>query len=104
MGNEEMKEIFRDFDALAVRERMDAFVALADKWKALERQGGPVKVSSASPAHLTIEDRIVETAEALGVELHEHKPVSGSGPFLYWFHYKGYKFYHLSGERLERNI
>ena len=29
MGNEEMKEVFRDFDVLAVRERVDAFVALA---------------------------------------------------------------------------
>ena len=64
MGNEEMKEVFRDFDVLAVRERVDAFVALADKWKALEQQGGPVKVTAAF--YFTIGDEIGETAEALG--------------------------------------
>ena len=84
MGDEEMKEIFRNFDTPAVREWVDAFVALADKWKALERQGGPVKVTAT--VCLNIEDRIAETAEALGVELHEHKLESGR--FLYCFYYK----------------
>lgn len=96
MGNEEMKEVFKDFDVLAVRERVDAFVALADKWKALEQQGGPVKVTAAF--YFTIGDEIGETAEALGVELHEHKLQSGG--FLYYFYYKDYRFNHSSDERL----
>lgn len=95
MGNGEMKELFRDFDALAVRERVEAFVDLMDKWNALNREG-PFRTSRI--IYATVEHGIVEAAEALGEELHEYR--SESGRFLYYFCHKGYEFNCSSEKRL----
>lgn len=99
MENEEIKAVFSDFDALAIKERVDAFVSLMEKCDALEQSGGPVRISMTRC--LNIESGIQEAAEVLGVELHEHKMESGR--FLYRFRYKGYEFHHLSEERLEKH-
>ncbi len=95
MGNEEMRELFKDFDALAAKERVDAFVELAERWSILAQEG-PIRLSRIG--YLTIEHGIAEAAEAVGEELHEYK--AEPGRYLYCFYYKGYEFNCYSKERL----
>lgn len=98
MGDLKMEELSRDFKAMAIKERVDAVVDLAERWNALARQGFPFRISTLS--YFSVEEGIAEAAEALGVELHEFKLQSGR--FLYYFYYEGYEFDHSSEERLGR--
>lgn len=95
MGNGEMKELFRHFDALAIKERVDALAGLAERWNALA-QGETVRFSALN--HFVVEGGIQEAAEAVGAELNEYKMESGG--FLYYFRYKGCDFSYSSEKRL----
>lgn len=86
MGNDEMKEVFRDFDALAIKEKIDAAISLAEQYNA-NASSGTVRLVPVDRIRLADQTDVV--AEALGVELQEVKCTSGNT--LYYFNYKGWE-------------
>lgn len=86
MGNDEMKEIFRDFDALAIKERLDTAVSLAEQYNA-NAASGAVRIIPVD--RIRIDDRIELAANAVGAELKQFKAPSGG--ILYYFEYKGWE-------------
>lgn len=86
MGNDGMKEIFRDFDALAIKEKLDAAISLAEQYNA-NAASGIVKFVPVD--RILIDDRIDLAASAVGAELKQFKAPSGGN--LYYFEYKGWE-------------
>ena len=86
MGNGEMKEIFRDFDALAIKEKLDTAISLAEQYNA-NAASGAVRIIPVD--RIRIDDRIELAANAVGAELQQFKAPSGG--ILYYFEYKGWE-------------
>ena len=92
MGNDEkMKEIFRDFDALAVKEKLDAAISLVEQYNANASSGA---VRFAPVNRIRIDDRIDLAANAVGAELKQFKAPSGG--ILAYFEYKGWEISQIS--------
>ncbi len=94
MGNDEMKEIFRDFDALAIKERLDTAVSLAEQYNA-NAASGAVRIIPVD--RIRIDDRIELAANAVGAELQQFKAPSGG--ILHYFEYKGWEISQLNGNK-----
>lgn len=86
MGIDEMKEIFRDFDALAIKERLDIAVSLAEQYN-INAASGVIRLIPVD--RIQIDDRIELAAKAAGAELQQFKAPSGG--MLHYFEYKGWK-------------
>lgn len=87
MGNDEMKEIFRDFDGLAIKEKLDTAVSLAEQYNANAASGA---VKFAQIGRITVKDNIESAAAASGAELQRYK--GASGDVRHSFLYKGWEF------------
>lgn len=86
VGNDEMKEIFRDFDALAIKEKLDAAISLAGQYNA-NAASGTVKFAPVNM--IRIDSGIEFAASAVGAELKQFEATYGS--ILYYFEYKGFE-------------
>lgn len=83
VGNDEMKEIFRDFDGLAIKEKLDTAISLAEQYNANAASGA---VRLVPVDRIRIDDRIELAANAVGAELQQFKAPSGG--MLHYFEYK----------------
>ena len=86
MGNDEMKEIFRDFDTLAIKERLDTAVSLAEQYNANASSGA---VRFAPVGRIRLDSGIELAAGAVSAELKQFKAPSGG--ILAYFEYKGWE-------------
>lgn len=94
MGNDEMKEIFRDFDALAIKEKLDAAISLAGQYNA-NAASGTVKFVPVD--RIRIESDIELAASAVGAELKQFEAPSGG--ILYYFEYKGWEISQVNSNK-----
>lgn len=92
--NDGMKEIFRDFDALAIKGKLDAAISLAGQYNA-NAASGTVKFVPVD--RIRIDDRIDLAASAVGAELKQFEAPSGG--ILYYFGYKGWEVSQLNGNK-----
>lgn len=86
MENDEMKEIFRDFDALAIKEKLDTAISLAGQYNANAALGA---VKFAPVGRIRLDSGIELAANAVGAELKQFEATSGG--ILYYFEYKGFE-------------
>lgn len=89
-----MKEIFRDFDALAIKEKLDAAITLAGQYNANAALG---TVKFVPIGRIQLESGIESAAGAVGAELKQFEAPSGC--ILYYFEYKGWEVSQLNGNK-----
>lgn len=86
MENDEMKEIFRDFDGLAIKEKLDTAISLAEQYNANAESGA---VRFAPVGRIRLDSGIEFAAGAVGAEIQQFNAPSGG--ILYYFEYKGWE-------------
>lgn len=96
MKDEEMKEIFSDFDALIIREKAENAIALAEQYNANAAQTGAAKFIPVS--RIKLDSGIEAVAAALDRQLQSFRAASGS--YIHYFNYKGWEFSQASEKEL----
>lgn len=96
MKDEEMKEIFSDFDALIIREKAENAIALAEQYNANAAQTGAAKFIPVS--RIKLDSGIETVAAALDRRLQSFRTASGN--YIHYFNYKGWEFSQASEKEL----